>query len=179
MPWVALTGTPATGKTTVAARLREQGHFVLDIAQWAREQGLVVDRDEARGSDVIDEEALADAWEDAFPPCADVRFVEGHLGHFVPTDVTIVLRVEPRVLEARLRARGYHEEKVRENVEAEWMGVITQEALEGTAAVFELDATRLSVEEAAAEVMRIARTGPSDLEAPHIDWMPGEAPSWI
>ena len=179
--WVALTGTPATGKTTLAERLRADGRFVLDIAQWARGQGLVEGHDAARGSDVIDEEALADAWEAAFPPCEDVRFVEGHLSHFVPVDVAIVLRVHPRALEARLRERGYGEGKVRENVEAEWLGVITGEVLEHPVAAFEVDVTRLTPEEALAEVMRITREGPADREAPHVDWMadPDATPPWV
>ncbi|HWG91152.1 MAG TPA: AAA family ATPase [Candidatus Thermoplasmatota archaeon] len=177
--WVGLTGTPATGKTTLARHLRDQGRFVLDLSQWAREQGLVSGRDTARDADEIDPEALSEAWEEAFPPCDDVRFVEGHLSHLVPVDVVVVLRVRPSRLEERLRARGYHEDKVRENVEAEWLGVVTGDALEANPIVYEVDATNLPAEALVAEVLRIAKEGPSDREAPHVDWMATDTPSWI
>ena len=45
-------------------------------------------------------------------------------------DKVIVLRCDPQVLEKRLESRNYSKNKVRENLEAEAIGVIYSEAIE-------------------------------------------------
>ena len=37
---IAITGTPGTGKTSVAAVLRDRGHNVLDMTQYIKDHGL-------------------------------------------------------------------------------------------------------------------------------------------
>jgi adenylate kinase len=74
---------------------------------------------------------------------------EGHLAHLCDgADKVIILRVHPDVLRPRLEARKYSQSKVRENLEAEAMGVCTAEAYEIYGEdVQEIDATELGVEE--------------------------------
>ncbi len=150
---VALTGTPGTGKSSIARLLHARGAHVIDLADWARERGLVSGRDEARGSDILDEDAIADAFADAFPvEGKDVVYVDSHLAHEIEADLVIVLRCEPRVLEARLRARGWAEMKVRENVESEALGVIAWEALESESPAVEFDSSSRSATDLADDV---------------------------
>jgi len=63
----------------------------------------------------------------------------------------VVLRCSPDVLEARLAARGYAREKVRENAEAEALDVILFETLEvhPQETVLEIDTTDRSPAETA------------------------------
>src|SRR5262249_33904762 len=99
-------------------------------------------RDAARGSVLVDAKRLARAFARVYVK-RDPLVVEGHLGTALAVDVTLVLRVAPEVLGARLRKRGYGAAKIRENVEAEALDVVAGE-VQGTRA-FEIDATRLRI----------------------------------
>lgn len=125
----ALTGTPGTGKTTVAALLPE--HFVvLTAAALAEACDAFVEDDTTRGARVVDEERLARGARAAaavLAPGAEEVVVEGLLAHFADPDDVVVLRCHPDALRARLEARGYPPAKVRENVEAEALDAISQE----------------------------------------------------
>ncbi|KAF1078485.1 adenylate kinase family protein [Methanogenium sp. MK-MG] len=118
----ALTGTPGTGKTTIAELLTARGMQV--VYQKETMGPYILEHDAERDTDIIDEEA----WVDAFVPVEGI--IEGHLTHLLPADRVVVLRCRPDILAARLRARGYGEEKVQENAEAEALDCIFVEALE-------------------------------------------------
>ena len=63
-------------------------------------------------------------------------------------DKVIILRVRPEILEGRLKTRDYSESKIRENLEAEAMGVCSAEAYEIYGEdVSEIDVSDLTVEE--------------------------------
>ncbi len=48
----------------------------------------------------------------------EVVIIESHLAHHI-ADVVIVLKAHPPELGMRLKTRGYSEEKIKENIEAE------------------------------------------------------------
>ena len=162
----ALTGTPGTGKTTVAALLPFR---VIDLNAVIREEGLTLGSDPDRGCLIADVEALAGRLEELAPEEEDgIVVLEGHFSHQFATEA-IVLRTRPQVLRERLFQRGYSEEKVRENLEAEFLDVVLVEAAEWCDRVSEIDATSLSPEEVAALVVGILR---GDLKMPpgEVDW---------
>ena len=74
---------------------------------------------------------------------------EGHLSHLCSgADKVIVLRVHPDILRERLEARGYSESKIRENLEAEALGVCSAEAFDEYGdRISEIDASDLSIDE--------------------------------
>jgi adenylate kinase len=159
----ALTGVPGTGKSTIARRLAEHGLRVVDLNAFAKEHGLLKERDEARGSFVIDMDDLADALRDeAF----DV--VEGHFSHEMDVDAIALLRCDPLVLVERLRARGWSDAKVRENVEAEALDVLAAEVQEVGLPSWELDATHVSVDDAARVVRSLVDGQPEALKAQRV-----------
>ena len=56
---------------------------------------------------------------------------EGHIAHFLKNiDKIIVLRCHPNELKNRLSSRNYSDEKIAENMEAEALNIITDEAIE-------------------------------------------------
>jgi adenylate kinase len=130
-----ITGTPGTGKSSAAEELIRRGYPVVHLSDTVR--AYVIGEDEERDTLVIDE----DRWIREFTPVEG--FVEGHLAHLLPCDLVVVLRCMPDRLLARLRSRGYREEKCRENAEAEALDVCLIETLERHAPeqVLELDAT--------------------------------------
>jgi adenylate kinase len=84
----------------------------------------------------------------------------------------IVLRCNPLTLKKRLRNRGWSEEKVLENVEAEVVDTILMEALR-CKEVYEIDTTNMKSEEVANAIERILkRKGESFSFKPgRIDWI--------
>lgn len=162
---LALTGVPGVGKTSVASALAARhGALAVHLNEFAQEKGLLGELDAERGSRVIDMDELAARVNEAFDFVPGPVIYEGHFAHEMDADVIVLLRVDPALLVDRLRARGWREEKVRENVEAEALDVLAQEVLDAGVEAYELDATRLGVEEAADAVWAIAEKRPEALK---------------
>jgi len=164
---IALTGTPGTGKTTVAALLPFK---VIDINSLVR-AGLNVGVDPMRGCLEADMEALAELFrEEAESPNekGGITILEGHFSHRF-ADWAIVLRLAPAILRERLRARKYSDEKIRENLEAEALDVILVEAVESCSRVDEIDTTNRSPVAVADIVKRIV-DGELRLPPGQVDW---------
>jgi adenylate kinase len=136
-----ITGTPGTGKSSLAELLESRGFAVLHLSTTV--SPYVLEQDNERDTVVIDEER----WEREFTRFEGV--VEGHLAHLLPCDLIIVLRCRPDVLSCRLRERGYSEAKISENTLAETIDVILIETLENFSPeqVYELDTTDKTIEE--------------------------------
>jgi len=121
---IALTGTPGTGKTTISNVLKDDfGLKVIDLNEVIRASQYYIGWDDNRNCGIVDLEALK------AHPFADGLVLEGHMSHHLPVDRVIVLRTNPAVLRGRLQKKGFLENKIRENVEAEILDVILVEAL--------------------------------------------------
>jgi len=142
MMWT-LSGTPGTGKSTIAQILKAQGFTITSQAKTTA--NYVTGSDPDRDTLEVDEEA----WCREFVPVDGG--IEGHLTHLLPANKVILLRCRPDILAKRLRDRGYAEEKVLENVEAEALDVILVETLEvhNPEEILELDTTSSPPEECA------------------------------
>jgi adenylate kinase len=158
---VLIAGTPGVGKTTVAREVAKRlGVAYVNVAELAVNEGLVTGYDSERGAYVIDEEAVrAKLRELALRGRA---VVDTHVVSAVPpelVEVAIVLRLDPRELEHRLKARGYPPSKVLENVQAEILDACLIEAVEafGEERTFEVDASGKSVDEVVEEVLKIVK----------------------
>jgi adenylate kinase len=158
---VLIAGTPGVGKTTVAREVAKRlGVTYVNVAELAVNEGLVAGYDSERGAYVIDEEAVrAKLRELALRGRA---VVDTHVVSAVPpelVEVAIVLRLDPRELERRLKARGYPPSKVLENVQAEILDACLIEAVEafGEERTFEVDASGRSVDEVVEEVLKIVK----------------------
>ena len=173
---VAITGTPGTGKTTLSAEMRRRGYEVVDGKAFMKERGILGDYDAERDTYEVDPDDLDEAM-DAFRG-EGALILDSHLAHLIGFDKCIVLRCHPGVLAERLRARGYGEEKVVENVQAEILDVILCEAIESGGDVYEIDCTSRSVEEAADMVADIINGNGDDRLPGRVDWS-GEMEEWF
>lgn len=125
---LGLTGTPGSGKTSVANLMSGMG--VISVKELANRHGCLAEKDPYDASCEIDVTslflALDKLWssgEDVEPSMGeDEVVVEGHLSHLLPVNCIVILRCNPETLKARLEGRGWSEEKIRENVEWELMG---------------------------------------------------------
>jgi len=93
-------------------------------------------------------------------------------------DVAIVLRCSPKVLESRLKRKGWPEKKVRENVEAEAVDVILIEALENVPDVCEIDTTEMTDGQVARAIERIVKGERQKYRVGNVDWSQ-EVLSWF
>lgn len=146
---VALTGTPGTGKTTIAQHLDDDLLEVVDIGELIDRDDLIDAYDADRDTAVVDLDALIKTVADM----DDVLF-ESHYAHRIPVDRAVVLRCHPTELERRLRGRGVDERSARENAEAEALDVILAEAVDalGANAVVEVDTTGREIADVTTDV---------------------------
>jgi adenylate kinase len=143
---VGISGTPGTGKKTVAP-------VVAGILGLPR--AISVSSFAPKGEVDVDPARLRRDLLKAVPPGA-VLF-----GHLLPhvlrkseADFVAVLRCEPSVLRERLFARGYPPAKVTENVEVELIGVVLDECVRrfGSDLVREYDTTSASPKDVASAI---------------------------
>jgi len=165
---IAISGTPGTGKTRLAAELRTRGYEVLDLNDHIRKNGLLEEKDEARDTYCVDVDSLDFSLEEY--RTQDLIFIEGHISHCIECDMVIVLRCSPDVLAKRLAERGYSLSKVAENVQAEILDVILCEASEAGVPVCELDSSEDSITDLADKTEDAIRGNTDKYQPGNIDW---------
>jgi adenylate kinase len=170
---IAVTGTPGTGKSSACEVLSRRGYVVVDLDDVAQRDGYIVGRDEVRGSDEVDVEALREG----LRVRAKIAFLKGHYSHQMDVNLAVVLRCRPSVLRSRLEARGWSPEKVRENVESEAIDGILQEAVGRLPFVFEVDTTDAAPRETAEAILSILQGKTEGHEPGSVDWS-SEVLSW-
>ncbi|HWR25593.1 MAG TPA: adenylate kinase family protein, partial [Methanosarcina sp.] len=132
---VGLTGTPGTGKTSVSRFLEKKRQWkIIHLNDLIKEEHLYTEVDEKRDAVVADIELIRKWLKREIGEAVDGRneepvILESHLAHYI-ADIVIILRAHPSELEIRLKKRGYNEEKIKENIEAEALDVILVEAFE-------------------------------------------------
>ena len=193
---IYISGTPCTGKTTVSTKLNDyfkENDFntcFIKINDLAIEKDLVLGEDPDKLYKVIDIDKLnlilneeiddflnkssncSDFSSDSSSDSSNIVIVEVHLSHLCEgADKMIILRLNPKELESRLKGRDYSDSKIKENIEAEALAVCSAEAYEiyGENAS-EIDTTNKSIEEVIDMIINIIS---GQLESPvgSIDFM--------
>jgi adenylate kinase len=166
---IGITGTPGTGKKSIAPLLaRELRMPAIALNDYVQHRGLAVS---SKGTLIVDTDRLrASLLKRLTRPCV----VYGHLLSDVirrgEVRRVFVLRCEPSELKKRLVPRDYSGKKLRDNLEAELIGVLLSSAIEtyGDARVTEVDTTESSPSAAAMKMLALV-----DVESrkeKRIDW---------
>ena len=162
---IFISGTPCTGKTTVASDLNDylssNGFHsrLIKVNDFAIENDLVLGEDPDKLYKVIDIDGLNESLNEEIDQNSNcILIVEGHLSHLCEgADKMIVLRLNPSILKNRLEERNYSESKIQENLEAEALAVCSAEAYEIYGdKTNEIDASDKSVEEIRDLIIAIA-----------------------
>ncbi|KAL0244390.1 hypothetical protein GEMRC1_008474 [Eukaryota sp. GEM-RC1] len=129
---ILITGCPGVGKSTVASLLAEKTNLTyLNIGDLVKDQGLHEGWDEELQTYILDEDALINTLSGVIEETGYV--VEFHSPSVFPEDwfdIVVVLTCINDVLYPRLEKRGYSERKISDNIEAEIMEVVLDEAYE-------------------------------------------------
>ncbi len=176
---IGLTGTPGTGKTSVSRFLEKKRHWkVIHLNDLIKEEHLYTEIDEKRDAVVADMELIRERLAEIINgKDNEVIILESHLAHYI-ADIVIILRAYPPELKMRLKTRGYSEEKIRENTEAEALDVILVEAFEWCKKVFEVNTTGKSLEETGQDIEKIIDHILSGTEEKLSEYEPGSI-DWI
>ncbi len=149
---IAVTGTPGTGKTTMAQIIAEKLEYrYINLGKFAENHGLAVEEDAERNTRVVDEESLKNIVRDM-----DNVVFDGHYAEQLDPDITFVLRCPPQMLKTRLEKK-FGPKKVRENLLAEILDSCLVSAAEHNdpEKVFEIENT--SIEKTIEKIMRLIK----------------------
>ncbi|KAK4193088.1 AAA domain-containing protein [Podospora australis] len=130
LPNIIITGTPGVGKTSHCELLAERtGLKHLSVNDVVKDKECHDGYDEEYQSWIVDEDKLLDAIEDEAKQGGLI--IDWHACDLFPKswiDLVVVLRADTATLYDRLKARNYPEVKLQENMDAEIMEVLVQEA---------------------------------------------------
>lgn len=159
-PNIIITGTPGTGKSSHCELLASNTSLThLSINAIAKELECIDGTDDELGSALVDEDRLLDTLEQV----EDVKNVGGfiidwHACDLFPEswiDLVVVLRAETNVLYDRLKARNYAQNKIDENMDAEIMQILLDEARESFEEQIVVELRSDAIEDLEANVKRI------------------------
>ncbi len=176
---IVISGTPGVGKTLVATRLASRlGLSYINLSDLVVRESLYIDVDEVRGSLIIDEDRLVGRLTELLSESESDVIVDSHYGEVIPDEFVrtiFVLRLSPIILYERLTSRGWDKEKVKENVEAEILGICTYNALNEhpESKVCEVDVTNKEVDEVVEEIVNVLNNV-KKCEV-WVDWLSNEA----
>lgn len=132
-----VTGTPGTGKTTVAMAVAMRTNAVyIDVNNVIKINKLRESYDKKRKSAIIDTKKLNKVLIKIINQAKKKGFslvIDSHLSHYLPkkgVDICIVTKTPLKKLKQRLKKRGYHKAKIEENLECEIFDVCLEEAKE-------------------------------------------------
>ncbi len=161
---VIVTGTPGTGKTKFSRKLAKQvGAKYIPLTGYVSRHKLYTGIDRERKSKIVNLALTREKLSKLVSEGKALTVVDTHIpGGIVSKRLVrliFVLRCHPRILESRLKRKGWSASKVSENVLAEILDACLTSAVEyyGWDRVIQLDTSRVSVNKCVAAARRILR----------------------
>lgn len=132
---IIVTGSVATGKTTLAKALAKKLHYTYLDANTLinKHKEVVTGYDTLRKTKEIDTKRLNKILLEEIKKSKKGTIIDSHLSHYLPAkniDLCIVCKCSLKTLKKRLKQRNYSKLKIRENLDAEIFDVCLTEALE-------------------------------------------------
>uniref|UniRef100_A0A6A7G9I8 Adenylate kinase isoenzyme 6 homolog n=1 Tax=Hirondellea gigas TaxID=1518452 RepID=A0A6A7G9I8_9CRUS len=134
LPNIMISGTPGTGKSETSRLLVDllgDRFRHIEVGPLVAEKGLHDGKDDEFDAWLVNDDKIVDELEETVS--SGGNFVDFHAVELFPErwfDLVVILRTDNSVLWDRLTKRKYSMKKIQENIEAEIMQVILQEARE-------------------------------------------------
>ncbi|MHA1129697.1 MAG: adenylate kinase family protein [Candidatus Helarchaeota archaeon] len=173
---IVISGTPGTGKTTVAQKLKEiYSAITVNLTDYAITNNLILEDDEERQTKVVNLNSLLPKLETLIQTEKGNIIIEGHYADIVPNrliSIGIILRTDPHILETRLKLKQFSVSKIQENLQSEILGACTAAALETyeREKIYEIDTSKISVNETIEQIQEYIETRPPS-NVGKINWM--------
>jgi len=172
---VVVTGTPGTGKTTISKQLADQiGATYLPLTQLVIDKRLHEAIDRRRRTRIVNLRRTRAFLAKSLSTERKLLVIDSHIPDAIPREYVrniLVLRCHPRILEARLRRKGWGPQKIRENVLAEILDscYVVATSYYGPRRIAQLETSGSSVRKCLARAKRIVMKKPYGTV--RVDWI--------
>jgi len=151
---ILITGTPGTGKSSVAEEIcKRKGWPLLSLKEIAEKHRCIIGKEGKER--IVDTGKLRKATLRELKGKKDA-VLEGHLGcEFpLPVDFVLILRTHPSELRKRMRKRRYPQKKIEENLMAEMLDYCSQvSARHYRVPILEADTTKRTAKQTAGRII--------------------------
>ncbi len=152
MKVICVTGTPGTGKTTIAKKLAKKLDFYyLDVNESVKKHKLSEGYDKKRRTKIVNIKKLSGFLIHYIKQFKNSNkefngiIIDSHLSHYLPKkciDFCIITKCGIEELNKRLKKKKFHKGKIQENLQAEIFDICYNEAVERKHNVIVVDTTK-------------------------------------
>ncbi|NVM01134.1 MAG: AAA family ATPase [Candidatus Helarchaeota archaeon] len=174
---IILSGTPGTGKTTIAKILSEALNAnLIDINKEVIENQFYT-FDSERETKIADIKKLKKHLKKIIQEIhSEYILVEGHYADILPDELVykaIILRTHPEILKKRLEQKKFSGKKISENLQAEILGDCSSHAYESYKAnkIYELNTSKISIDKTINILIALIKNDKSSYQLEKIDWL--------
>ena len=152
---IVITGNPGVGKHTITKKISQKLNFpIIDINTLAKESEVI---EKQENTNDVDTTKLANIIKKIE---LNEKIIVGHLAPYVieknQVKLVIILRRNPYQLETVYKERNYSEEKIKENIGSEILGVITHDTMEKfEEKAFQIDVSEKNIEQVVEKVLQV------------------------
>lgn len=150
MKTIIITGTPGTGKSTLARKLSKKLNAKhISVHELIKKEKIAESYDRKKQCYVVDTKKLNKLLINKIKECkkekTKLAIIDSHLSHYLPkkyVDLCIVTKCYLKELQKRLKRKKYSNAKIRENLDCEIFDVCLNEAKEQGHKTFVINSTK-------------------------------------
>jgi len=165
---IVITGNPGVGKHTISEEIAEKLELpILDINSIAKDAGLFEKNKDTYDVDTLKLEKILEQ------KISEKKIIVGHLAPYVldknKVKIVIVLRRDPYDLISVYKERRYSDEKSKENLGSEVLGIIAHDTISKfQEKAFQINTSGKSIREVVEKVMTLISSNEGNEE---VDWL--------